>query len=266
MALRKKSTRYIKLKLCSPLELYSKVNLQGFHANPCVARPPGNLATAMRVSIDIAVQHCEVRKVMQVMQPASVHLAHHHSSLVCWCVIHVCSHIVARAHSRVHAGHWHPLSGSDGGLISCRVGALMPWGSSVFLWGVSGWVVHVLRCFGEVVPYLYPAWVQKLMKITMKACRYDAPSLAVLKIHFAKIITKFFLSTLRHPSLPYLRSRLAFPVPPCMNPQLHSLWAKWLGCFQKAQVIHRIISCRWYQFLILGPRGGWKEIWRQGWG
>jgi len=30
---------------------------------------PGNLTTAMRVSIDIAVQHCKVRKVMQMMQP-----------------------------------------------------------------------------------------------------------------------------------------------------------------------------------------------------
>ena len=32
----------------------------------------------------------------------------------------------------------------------------------------------------------------KAMKITIKACGYDAPLLAVLKIHFAKIITKFF--------------------------------------------------------------------------
>ena len=33
----------------------------------------------MRVSIDITVQHCKVRKVVQMMQPASVHLAHHYS-------------------------------------------------------------------------------------------------------------------------------------------------------------------------------------------
>ena len=33
---------------------------------------------AMRVSIDIAVQHCKVRKVVQMMQLASVHLAHHY--------------------------------------------------------------------------------------------------------------------------------------------------------------------------------------------
>ena len=32
----------------------------------------------MQVSTDIAVQHCEVRKVVQMMQPASVHLAHHY--------------------------------------------------------------------------------------------------------------------------------------------------------------------------------------------
>ena len=61
--------------------LYTKENLQGFHTNPCVARPPGNLAMAMRVSIDIVVQCCEVRKVVQsqMMQHASVHLAHHYS-------------------------------------------------------------------------------------------------------------------------------------------------------------------------------------------
>ena len=32
----------------------------------------------MRVSIDIAVQRCEVGKVMQMMQHVSVHLAHHY--------------------------------------------------------------------------------------------------------------------------------------------------------------------------------------------
>ena len=32
----------------------------------------------MQVSIDITVQRCEVRKVMQMMQPDSVHLAHHY--------------------------------------------------------------------------------------------------------------------------------------------------------------------------------------------
>ena len=32
----------------------------------------------MQVSIDIAVQRCEVRKVVQMMQHASVHLAHHY--------------------------------------------------------------------------------------------------------------------------------------------------------------------------------------------
>ena len=37
---------------------------------------------AMRVSIDIAVQRCEVRKVVQMMQHASVHLAHHYRH--CW--------------------------------------------------------------------------------------------------------------------------------------------------------------------------------------
>ena len=31
----------------------------------------------MQVSIDIAVQHCNIRKVVQMMQPNSVHLAHH---------------------------------------------------------------------------------------------------------------------------------------------------------------------------------------------
>ena len=37
---------------------------------------------AMRVSIDITVQCCEVRKVMQMMQPGSVYLAHHYHH--CW--------------------------------------------------------------------------------------------------------------------------------------------------------------------------------------
>ena len=32
----------------------------------------------MRVSTDIAVQRCKVRKVVQMMQHASVHLAHHY--------------------------------------------------------------------------------------------------------------------------------------------------------------------------------------------
>ena len=36
----------------------------------------------MRVSIDIAVQHCEVGKVVQMMQHVSVHLAHHYRH--CW--------------------------------------------------------------------------------------------------------------------------------------------------------------------------------------
>ena len=54
------------------------------------------------------------------------------------------------------------------------------------------------------------------MKITMKACRYDAPSLAVLKIHFAKSLLNFFKHS-ETPPLPYLGSRLAFPVPPCAN-------------------------------------------------
>ena len=42
------------------------------------------------------------------------------------------------------------------------------------------------------------------MKIATKACRYDAPLLAVLKIHFAKIIAKFFQAlrdTLPSPTL-----------------------------------------------------------------
>ena len=30
------------------------------------------------MSIDITVQHCKVRKVVQMMQHASVHLAHHY--------------------------------------------------------------------------------------------------------------------------------------------------------------------------------------------
>ena len=33
---------------------------------------------AMRVSIDIVVQCCEVSKVVQMMQSTSVHLAHHY--------------------------------------------------------------------------------------------------------------------------------------------------------------------------------------------
>ena len=32
----------------------------------------------MQVSIDIVVQRCEVRKVVQMMQHAGVHLAHHY--------------------------------------------------------------------------------------------------------------------------------------------------------------------------------------------
>ena len=32
----------------------------------------------MQVSIDIVVQRCEVRKVVQMMQHANVHLAHHY--------------------------------------------------------------------------------------------------------------------------------------------------------------------------------------------
>ena len=52
--------------------------------------------------------------------------------LVCWCIIHICSCVVAWAHGGVRAGHQPPLSGSDGGIISCHVRALMSCGRGVF--------------------------------------------------------------------------------------------------------------------------------------
>ena len=113
---------------------------------------PGNLATAMRVSIDIAVRRCEVRKVMQLMQPDSIHLAHHY-----------------HCHWYADVSFMSVLALPLGLMVEfLLVLALMPtfrewwwanqlscWGIDIvgewcFLWGVSGWVVHVLRCFGEV--------------------------------------------------------------------------------------------------------------------
>ena len=76
---RNKTTPCTGFFFCTPLGHETGLpNTKVFTLTQCVARPPGNLTTAMRVSIDIAVQRCEVRKVVQMMQHASVHLAHHY--------------------------------------------------------------------------------------------------------------------------------------------------------------------------------------------
>ena len=90
----------------------------------------------MRVSIDIAVQRCAVRKVVQMMQHASVHLAHHYghrwyagvsfgSILTLLLGLMVEFMLAIDTHFQV--------TRTDGGLIICRIGVLMSWGSGVFL-------------------------------------------------------------------------------------------------------------------------------------